>query len=127
MGAEVHWLNENKTLIQHNYFGRVSHEDLRKAIEMTAVMLADIGHQADVIINIVQGSIPPARMLTLAPLVEARECSNMRLMVVVHPTAMIQSVVLMARKTYPRIANRVYFADDIFEARGLIAYYNSLI
>mgnify|MGYP001324052518 CR=1 FL=1 len=127
MAVEVYWQNEKKTIIRQNYFGRVSMEDLHQAIAMTRIMLNDVDYEVDVIINIARGAIPPARMVSAAYVAEAKLPKNRRLVVIVNPTPMVKALVKLSRSTAPGVTANMYFADDMFEARGLIAYYNSLI
>lgn len=127
MAVEIYWQNKKQMIIRQNFFGRVSLQDLHQALAMTSLMLHDVEHEVDVIINIAQGATPPARMLSLVPVASQKLRENCRLVVIVNPIPMVKAIVNYTRRQSSSVATNVYFADDIFEARGLIAYYNSLI
>lgn len=127
MAVEIYWQSKKKKIIRQNYFGRVTMVDLYQALNMTSLMLDDVDHEVDVIINIAKGATPPARMLSLAPVAQQKLRSNCRLVMIVNPMPMVRAVVKYAQCYAYAVSTNVYFAEDIFEARGLIAYYNSLI
>lgn len=131
MAVTYHWHDEDRTLLYINYTGNWGMKEYARAIETTYLMLDEVNHPVDLIINMIDST---ASMPKLFAQISVREMEhlntrahpNQRQVVIAGGSLFLRTIINVVRKSAPRLLNTVVYADKLEEARSIIHRNNAL-
>lgn len=125
MNIPVTWRDPSHTILVQNFNGEWTLNDYYETIEATYDLIDMTGHPVDVMVDVSLNPGSASRLIAAAGELGdvpdmARVHPNQRLMVIVGGGQFIRTLIQMAAKYAPRMAQKLLAADTFDEARTLI-------
>lgn len=120
MTATAHWQNDEKTVLQHTYWGDCRPEDFHNITNETAALFAEAGHNAHLIINLTLTTRAPIGMLSNAIYNHARYASANEVIVIVGANRFLREITDAVDVITPGSRRNVYTANTLAEAQHII-------
>lgn len=123
MPVSVSWDNESKTVIRYDLEGRWTWDEALTAFDTAALMLAEVQHTVNFIVNPVdpvsQIYVPPNTLGNLITLYR-RSTDNAGISVLLINNATVRTLTRLMSTLNPAVATRFLFADSLEEARLIL-------
>lgn len=124
MAVTPHWDNDDKTVLRYDLAGRWTWDEFFAAFDEGTKMLAEAQHTVHFIVNPIdlmsKGYLPPGVLQNTLTLYR-RTKANAGATVIVGGSPLFRSLNGIGQRIYPRIAQRMHFADSLDEARKLLS------
>ncbi|MFN8374159.1 MAG: hypothetical protein U0694_14940 [Anaerolineae bacterium] len=125
MPVAIQWLDEQHTILLHNYNGRWSAGDAYQIAEKTALMLNELAYPVDLIVDFSGSRSKAENALIMIKELESRISRHQRLIVAVNFDTYLKSMLLLAQKSAPRLTGNLHYARSRGEALRFINDYRS--
>ena len=125
MGIKLLWDNQDKTILRHIYEGQWTADDYRDAMEESRRMLLSVAHPVDLVLDMRRSAPPPFGILPVYQETDHLVPNNQRLVVMVKPGMIMKALNRIIGDIAPKSSANRIVAENIEEARALIAEYQS--
>lgn len=131
MAVTFDWHDEDQTLLYITFTGDWGMREFSRAIETIYVMLDEVDHPVDLIINMIDSTASMPRLFAQISVREmehlnTRVHANQRQVVIAGGSLFLRTIFNVMRKSAPRLINHVVYADKLEEARSIIHRNNAL-
>ena len=121
MPVEVFWDNDEKTIVHQIYQGVVIQEDYYMAIERVAELLRSVDHTVHSIHERDQVKIHPSTTISALRYGHRIMPPNLGINVIIGAKQFTRVVANLGRTVAPNLVKEIFFADNVEEARAIIA------
>lgn len=125
MPVTIQWLDEQQSILLHNYNGRWTPPDAYQVADDTVIMLATLDHPVDLIVDFTGSRSKVTNVLQFVKDLEERTSPNQRLVVAVNFDTYLKSMLLLAQPTAPKLLGYLHFVSSRDEALRVIEDYRS--
>jgi len=117
----VEWANAEKTIILRRIWDYWDHNDVHQMTDTTCVMLSQVNHVVDVIVDCgAPFTVDPTRLISAVRRSEKLMPENMGIIVLVKANKFVQTLLNINRLNAPRLTSRARFVDTMSEAYMLL-------
>ena len=121
MPVQVIWDDEARTCLRHIYIGNLTIDDYINAVNEVEQMSKSVSHTVHSIMDRSQVLTTPAVMLPVMRYANKHVPPNLGLRVIIKGGMFTRAIVDLGRRVAPRLAQNIYFANDLDDARAIIA------
>jgi hypothetical protein len=115
MGISIRWDNAEKTIIRWDFEGRWTLDEFRRSLQLSTTLAEDTGHTVYGLV--VMRGICPANVVQIRQYVVNQCPVNMRSLVFVGASGLVESTLSILNKLCPNAPQSVFVAtvDDAYE------------
>ena len=127
MPITYEWDNPEQTILLETFEGRWTLEEYHTLVDAAADMLNSVEGYVHVIADFSQSRSSPKNIMSGARYAEKRLPRNQGVVVFVQPNVIFQAFIRVAQQLNFRAARHLLLADDLDEARQMIAEHAPLL
>ncbi len=120
MPITIRWFNAEHTIIQYEFEGRWSWEELHAAIEQVQALMNSVDHRVDIIVDVSGSRGIPAGAITQMRGGTLKASENWGMGVFVGTGAFIKALLNTFSRVYPQMGERYATADTPEAAHQII-------
>lgn len=127
MGIAIYWHDDTKTIMRLDFIGEWTLDEFYESTRQTYFMIGEVPYIVDLVINMSENKVTPAKILSSARHMNELVQPNQRLTIMVSVPPFMKALIKVANHIMPKITEKLRYVNTLDEAFVIIQHQNTKV